>query len=161
MRKKVKILTVLLFVNLAIIWGNSLLPGSISGNISDFAKGIIKEIFVFLPDSGVQSGGVPIRKLGHFAEFMCFGILLHTRYVSIKLWKSDSKYYREIKNQINSKDLILSVILPGFMTAFIDETIQLFVPDRCGLIIDVWIDTSGMLTGFLITLILFLLKKSK
>lgn len=156
-----KILTVLLFVNQAVIWGNSLLPGSVSGNISDFVKEVIKKIFAFLPDGGEQSGGVPIRKLGHFMEFMCLGILLHARYICVRLLESDRKYYCEIKNQISGRDLIFSVIYPGFLTAFIDETIQLFIPGRCGLISDVWIDTSGMLTGFFIILFLVLVKKGK
>ncbi len=161
MKKKVKILTILLFINLAVIWGNSLLPGSVSGNISDFVKNTISKMLVFFPDEGNSSGGISIRKLGHFTEFMCLGILLHARYVCIRLWKENKKSYQGISEFVKNKDLISLVMFPGIMVALVDETIQLFIPGRCGVISDVWIDASGMLTGFLITVIFIIVKNSK
>ena len=74
------------------------------------------------------SGGGLLRKLAHFTEFATLGFLLSMlfRLKQRKIW----------------------YVLPlGVMTACMDETIQMFVPDRGPGILDVGIDTCGVLTG--------------
>ena len=44
------------------------------------------------------------------------------------------------------------MLFTGLLTAFIDETIQLFVKGRAGMIADVWIDFGGMTSGALVML---------
>lgn len=45
----------------------------------------------------------------------------------------------------------------GLLTAVIDETIQLNVPGRAGMITDVWLDFSGVLTGAVLMLVAFVI----
>lgn len=40
----------------------------------------------------------------------------------------------------------------GLSAALIDETIQLFIEGRAGMIADVWIDFAGVVTGALLLL---------
>lgn len=43
-------------------------------------------------------------------------------------------------------------VLTGLFIAFVDETIQLFVPGRSGEVRDMWIDFAGVALGTLIVL---------
>lgn len=119
----------LLILNLIFIWGNSLMPGSVSGAISDWVKSILQAIFSMSEDSG--SGGFWVRKLAHFTEFAALGVWFG--WLAAMLGKGK--------------------ILPffcGAAAACVDETIQCFVPDRGPGIRDVLIDSSGVLTGLLL-----------
>ena len=49
----------------------------------------------------------------------------------------------------------------GLLTAVIDETIQLFVEGRAGMIADVWIDFGGVVTGTLIMLGFYAVVRSR
>ena len=117
----------LLIANVLFIWGNSLLPGSVSGAISGWVRDALSFLFpggAAAPDSG---HGL-LRKLAHFTEFACLGALF--------AWLFGM--YR--------KPLFLA--LPcGFLIACADEIIQRFVPDRGPAFKDVLIDTSGVLVG--------------
>ncbi len=116
----------LIAVNLLFIWGNSLLPGEISGAISDAVKEFLAAL---LPGDGMEvSGGGLIRKLAHLTEFACLGGLL--------AWRS---------GMLRKKKGI--ALLLGFAAACVDETIQRFVPDRGPSLRDVLIDTGGVLLG--------------
>ena len=55
--------TLLLAANLALIWGNSMLPGSQSQEVSD---GFLRQ-FAFLPALLGENGPKLIRKIAHFA----------------------------------------------------------------------------------------------
>ena len=43
--KRLRLCTALLICNLIFIWGNSLLPGEVSGALSDWVKSILARIF--------------------------------------------------------------------------------------------------------------------
>lgn len=127
--KRMRLCAALLLCNLAFIWGNSLLPGQVSGAISDFVKDLLSGLF---DSTGEDStGGFLIRKLAHFTEFACLGGLL--------LW-----YFGML-----GKPKILAFPL-GTGAACIDETIQIFVPERGPGIRDVGIDCAGVLTGMIL-----------
>ena len=130
--KRLRICAALLAVNIAFIWGNSLLPGEISGAISDFVKSILQAI---LGTGESQSGGGLVRKLAHFTEFTCLGLLLRWLFgmLATKAWHNYSMPF-----------------LWGAAVAAVDETIQLFVPDRGPRITDVGIDTLGVVLGIVI-----------
>ncbi len=120
----------LLILNLIFIWGNSLMPGEISKAISLWVK------HLFFPSgSGVssQTGHGLLRKLAHFTEFGCLGMLLCWLCAMLRKrpWYS----------------LIYSVLV-----ACADEGIQCFVPDRGPGIRDVMIDTAGATLGMLFLL---------
>ena len=127
----------LLALNLIFIWGNSLLPGHISGAISDWAKEILKTILsAILPFRPSQGGnGGLLRKLAHFTEFTCLGLLLSWLFQMLR----EKKWER----------LTLPLIC-GIPVAAADETIQIFVPDRGPALKDVGIDTAGVLLGIVI-----------
>lgn len=70
----------------------------------------------------------PLRKLAHFSEYACMGILLYV------LW---SQWIRR------GRRLYLLIILWVFCSAATDEFHQLFVPGRYGSFADVLLDTCG------------------
>ena len=129
--KKAMILCiVLLCINLAVIWGNSLLPGEISGAFSRW----VKELLGFATD-GEDGGHGLLRKIAHFTEFSCLGLIL-------------SWLVRMLR-----RETVAHFLLPltaGFLAACVDETIQCFVPDRGPGIKDVGIDTAGVAFGVMI-----------
>ena len=127
--KRLRICTVLLICNLVFIWGNSLLPGEISGAFSDWVKQILQSLFSREPSQDTGSG--LLRKLAHFTEFTALGALLAWRFGMLAKGN-------------------LPAFLCGAGAACIDEAIQMFVPDRGPGIKDVLIDSSGVLTGMLL-----------
>ena len=137
-RKKLRLWLWLLAVNLVIIWGNSLLPGEISAAISNSVKNFLMKFLPAGPNKG-QSGGGLIRKLAHFMEFTCLGICF-------------SQIFR-FKTENKAKQLWLPFVC-GAAAAAIDELIQRFVPDRGPSVLDVGLDTLGVVMGiFIISLI--------
>lgn len=127
--KRLRTAKILLVLNLAFIWGNSLLPGELSGAFSDWVKNLILSL---LPaQSGVGVGGGLFRKLAHFTEFALLGACLG--------W---------LHGMVNQKAVY--ALAWGTAAACMDETIQRFVPGRGPSIRDVCIDTAGVLTGILL-----------
>jgi VanZ family protein len=128
--------TLLTGLMLCFIWGNSLLPGEISGRISDWVRDILA---VLMPGEvpGVTTGGGLLRKIAHFSEFTLLGMCLTWRCGLLKKKK-------------------ITALICGFGVACVDETIQVFVPDRGPGLKDVAIDTCGVAAGMAI---LFLANK--
>ena len=143
---RIRIWICLLTVNLLFIWGNSVLPGEVSGAISGWIKDIIHMLIPGGTDNPEAGHGL-LRKLGHFTEFACLGVCLSVliRMLRDKAWE----HY------------VLPLLL-GASAGGIDETIQMFVPDRGPDIRDVGIDTLGVVTGILtLTLVLGLKRRKK
>ena len=142
--RRLRLCTVLLGLNIAFIWGNSMLPGEISGALSD----LLKNALAWLLGTGQEYppvGGGLLRKLAHSTEFACLGWLLSwlVRMLRSKQWEH-----------------ILLPLLIGALVAAVDETIQLFVPGRGPGILDVGIDTLGCTLGIvLITLFFYVRRK--
>lgn len=115
----------LIFCCLAFIWGNSLMPGAVSQAISDG----VKELLGLPLDAGVQRSGLDlIRKLAHFTEFAALGWLIG--------W--------HIAMDGKNPGLALGL---GAAAACLDETIQIFTPDRGPGVKDVLLDSCGVLAG--------------
>lgn len=127
----------LLSLNLVFIWGNSLMPGEVSGQISRWIAELIGR-FLDLPVSETEGGHGLLRKLAHFSEFACLGALL--------CWRLGMM--RE-----TGKHLTALTLFGGLLTACVDETIQVFVPGRGPGLIDVWIDTSGAAVGMVLLIL--------
>jgi VanZ family protein len=141
--KRLRLCAALIVVNLCVIWGNSLLPGEISGAISNFVRDIIKAVFALLGfPPGQSSGGGLLRKIAHFTEFACLGGLLTWLFGMLR------------------KPTVLALGC-GFLAAAMDETIQRFVPDRGPSIFDVGIDTAGVAFGIGLLLIIHFIRKKK
>ena len=119
----------MIVLNLCFIWGNSMLPGAVSAAFSDWVKNLLAWM---LPANGTElSGGGLLRKLAHFTEFATLGFLMSMlfRLKQCKIWYA----------------------LPlGVLIACMDETIQMFVPDRGPSITDVGIDTCGVIAGMVL-----------
>lgn len=140
-QKYIRLCTVLILCNVAFIWGNSLMPGSISGAISGFVNDLVHMLFPS-PGQEPEAGHGLLRKLAHFTEFATLGVLLVWQF---RMW------------QVPRWAGYVLPLLGGFLVACGDETIQRFVPDRGPSLKDVGIDTLGTATGIvLITLILFI-----
>ena len=131
---KKRILDILIALNLALIWGNSMLTGLSSEAVSG---GILALLGRFLPVLLTEAGHTLLRKAAHFSEFALLGLLYCGR-------------HRLVKGEA-------PVHLMGFglAVACIDETIQIFTPGRASSLIDVWIDASGFALGLLLIVIFY------
>lgn len=142
--RRLAVCLLLLCLNLVFIWGNSLLPGSISGLLSTEVKVWLLGLFPGLAGAGSDSGHT-IRKLAHFLEFCCLGMCLRSL------------------ARLRERSRLQQLLLPwmgGVLAACADETIQRFVPDRGPALLDVGIDTLGVTLGVgIISLIYFLKEK--
>ena len=127
--KRLRLCITLLICNLIFIWGNSLLPGEISGAFSDWVKSILAKLSPM--DMEPHTGGGLLRKLAHFSEFTALGMCLAWLHGMLQKGK-------------------LRPFLWGVLAASVDETIQRFVPDRGPSVKDVCIDSAGVLTGIIL-----------
>lgn len=119
---------------LCFIWGNSLLPGKDSGNLSGFVGMLLQKLLPFL-DLQSETGMYLLRKAAHFSEFAALGMSFAWLFGML------------------SEKRLWSLSLPlisGATAAAIDETIQIFSPDRGPSIKDVCIDTCGVITGIVV-----------
>ena len=115
---------------LVFIWGNSLLPAGISGQISGAVKALLDGLFP-PGEGGAPSGDGLLRKFAHFAEFGMLGLCLGWLFGMLgKKWPVP--------------------FLLGTAAACVDETIQIFVPGRGPGIRDVCIDSCGVAAGMLL-----------
>ncbi len=138
-RSKLLICGALILLMLCLIWGNSMLPGKASGNVSGWFGRLLGQILpVFGPDN--PNGSFLLRKCAHFTEFCLLGTLL--------CWMSAMCQQK--------KRWVFSIAFGcGALTAAIDECIQLFVPERHGCGEDVLLDCCGVATGVLLVLLVF------
>ena len=131
MKKQRILCAVLIVLNLVLIWGNSALPGGVSTELSDGFLAMLGRNVPFL----AWIGSMLIRKLAHFSEFACLGLLLG--------WLFHGEAERGFRG-------FAVPALVGILAACVDETIQRFVPGRESSLIDVWIDIGGVCTGILL-----------
>ena len=129
--KRMRLCVTLILCCLVFIWGNSLLPGSVSGAISDFFKRILQGLFEQGESDSSGMLGFLVRKTAHFTEFTALGLSLCWLFGMLK------------------KGSLLPVLCGG-LAACVDETIQAFVPGRGPSVRDVCIDTSGVLLGVIL-----------
>ena len=129
-QKRMRLCVALLIVNLIFIWGNSLLPGTVSGAFSQWVRDLLAQLLPGMSDSPQEGHGL-LRKLAHFTEFTCLGMSLSWLFAML-----DKKFYIPL--------------LCGFLVACTDETIQCFIPDRGPAVKDVLIDTAGVAVGIAI-----------
>lgn len=136
-KKKMILCALLLIAMLAFIWGNSLRTGTESGATSGMLMEWINQ-FLHLDEQTANTLHLVIRKIAHFTEFACLGLLL-ARWFGMTGEKNGHLFYMPL--------------LFGLLAACVDETIQVFVLDRTPSLIDVWIDTGGIVSGISAVLI--------
>ena len=139
--RKIRVFAVVSALTVVFIWGNSILPASVSGSISHF----FADIFHGISGSGANSDEI-IRKVAHFAEFAVLGVWLTTLFSLLKIDKAIR---------------VMSVVCCGMFFPLLDETIQMF-NDRGPSVRDIWIDIAGYTLGSLIVaLIVVITRKMK
>ena len=143
--KRVILATVLLLATLAFIWGNSMTPGTESHEMSG---GILQWIsrFLNLSASSEEILHLLIRKAAHFCEFALLGLLLT---------------WRVGMTGRSGANLCCPALLGGLLAACMDETIQIFSEGRSSSLLDVWLDTCGVLAGMAVLLIGYHLIRNK
>lgn len=118
---------------LCIIWGNSMLPGSVSSTISSQAsQGILSVIYSLIPNLPFDfySFHSFIRKAAHFGEYALLGICT----------------YQWMKTYSIKKSLYYAFVI-CIICASADELIQYFTPNRLSKLSDVVLDSIGALCG--------------
>ena len=140
-QKKIRLWVFVIICNIIFIWGNSLLPGSVSGAISKFVSYVIFRVILGGDGVGGTGHGL-LRKVAHFTEFACLGVFS----CRLLFWIKKPQW------------LALGV---AFLVACSDETIQRFVPDRGPSFKDVLIDCSGALTGMILLFVGYAYVKHK
>ena len=115
--------------------------------VGDDSSGLSRKITsIFFKSEEMISKAEPyIRKLAHLSEYTLGGMLFMALFSTYN-WKEKNK--------------ILISVLIGIWYAITDEVHQLFISNRSGSIIDVWIDSIGIALGvFIILFIIKILKK--
>ena len=135
-KKRMILCILLLAAVLSFICGNSLASGETSGNLSGKIMQWINTV-LRLDEGGADILHRLIRKGAHFTEFACLGLLLTWLFGMMGEKKGH---------------LFCMPLLFGMMAACVDETIQVFVPDRGPSPVDIWIDTCGVAAGIVILL---------
>ena len=126
---KKHLLTILILLNLALIWGNSMMTGLSSEAVSG---GVLEFLGRFIPALLTEAGHTFLRKAAHFSEFALLALLFCGRY------------------RLVHRSTPFHLMSFGLAVACIDETIQIFTPGRASSLIDVWIDTAGFALGFVV-----------
>jgi len=125
--KYIKYIPVILWT--AFIFFNSLMPAEESSHMSfgvmAMVQKLLQSIHIIIEEETLH---FLVRKAAHFTEYAVLGVLT--------------------KNASENKYKILIVI--GFITPIIDETIQYFVPGRAMAFRDMCIDAAGFFTGALL-----------
>ena len=124
------ILSLLLVGNLCFIWGNSLMGKAES---HDLSLGVLELLPGFLRALIPNTEQLLhlVRKLAHFTEFACLGVL------SLGLLA----VWRKVRPHP-----VVHLLCGGFFAAAIDETIQIF-SHRGSQLQDVWLDFAGFSVG--------------
>ncbi len=138
------IFMILTALSIAFAFVHSMMPASVSSAESNGFAMLLRNSLRFF---GVTPHAVPglVRKLAHFTEFSVIGAMLTSCAYSF--------------DRIKPYRYLIQIFFTGLLTAVIDETIQLFVEGRAGMIADVWIDFSGVLTGTAVMLLFYTIYK--
>ena len=119
---------VLLALWVCVIWGHSLVPGAGSDAESLSVVGVTRMLFETFGVTDEHVMNVIVRKTGHFCEFAILGLLA----LNALRPRLARPFWRLVP---------LSAI--WVLVPLVDETIQLFVPGRAGMVADVLLDMCG------------------
>lgn len=129
-----------LLVWVAFVWGHSLVGGVASSAESGRVVALLRPVFEALGVTDADLMTFVVRKCAHFSEYAVLGAIA-TRFWTLVASEAEPGLRRRV------------LLAGGALTALVpclDETIQLFVPGRCGSARDVLIDLCGAVTGALI-----------
>lgn len=138
------ILIIVCILIIVFIFSQSLMAGNTSSKQS---LGFVSGINSFLSMLGIkfQFTNIMARKTAHFLEFFILGVFL--------TFAANTYTNKPIKK-------LPTIFFVSLATAVADESIQLFIPGRAGMVQDILLDFSGAAVGtFLIIFLLFLSRK--
>ena len=124
----------LVVVLTAVIFVNSSLPATESGKLSGFVAQFVAQLSQLLDIELKGDVEHTIRKLAHFLEFACLGLLWCKTFASFRVSNRTSTGY---------------ILLLCLLTAVTDEYIQLFSLGREGKVMAVLLDFSGAACAWL------------
>lgn len=124
----------LVVVLTAVIFVNSSLPATESGKLSGFVAQFVAQLAQLVDITLKGDVEHTIRKLAHFLEFACLGLLWCKTFASFRVSNRTSTGY---------------ILLLCLLTAVTDEYIQLFSLGREGRVMDVLLDFSGAACAWL------------
>lgn len=137
--KKIWIIRIILFV-LIILWAVTVFNMSNQQGVE--SSGLSKKITALFFESKelIEKIEPIIRKIAHLSEYALGGALFISLFLTY--------------NWSNKRRISISILL-GIWYAILDEIHQLFVPFRNGNIIDVCIDTIGIVLGIVFIMIFY------
>ena len=124
----------LVVVLTAVIFVNSSLPATESGKLSGFVAQFVAQLSQLLDITLKGDVEHTIRKLAHFLEFACLGLLWCKVFASFHVSNRTSNGY---------------ILLFCLLAAVVDEYIQLSSVGRDGKVPDVLLDFSGAFCAWL------------
>lgn len=127
-RRRAWLLALLAWV--AVIWGHSLLGGDVSGRESGIVVEVLRPVFELVGVTDENLMSFVVRKCAHFSEYTVLGIVV---YGNIRV--------------AGSRASAGAFLLAGLAVAPLDESLQLLVPGRSGMLRDVLIDLAGLAVG--------------
>ena len=139
------ILTILIILTLAFIWGNSLMPRDESTEMSTWALRHFNEVLGRISGKPLTVSEHFLRKLAHFTEFAVLGMEMLARAIPISVFWDSLPEAQPRKAPLDRKACIVTAVC-GLAAAMIDESLQGF-SDRSPQISDVFLDFAGFLAG--------------
>ena len=121
------------------VWGHSLVGGAASSAESGRVVALLRPLFEATGVTDLDLMTFVVRKCAHFTEYMVLGIL--------------ATHAFDLEGR-RTFDVLLPTAVFLLLVPSIDETIQLFVPGRAGMITDVMIDCCGATTGVVLRYLL-------
>lgn len=139
-RPRAILFAVLVLLLLCFIWGQSMLPRTVSARESSFLMRLLKPL---LDPKGLISSKVfhhYLRKAAHFTEYAALGFCMSGLLLSVE-WRRE-------------RMRIPTAVLACLLIAVADEGIQLVSVDRGAQLRDVALDFCGALVGLALFLLL-------
>ena len=133
-KRKFRFWLILSLLWLAVIFWQSSMPARTSHTESRGLLAALQPIFPFLTHH-------LLRKLAHFLSFALLGIFF-------------TGMFRNARGF-----LLLKPLSCCLFAALCDETLQLYVEGRAGMLTDVWLDFAGALTGTLLMWLIYKIRK--
>ena len=144
-KKAITVMSVIIVLTLAVIWGHSCMNREDSSEESGFVYNLLCPFFeIFMGKGNVSE--LFIRKLAHFTEFTVLGLEL--------------RLFFNMVLPVKGLILLINSWIAGTFCALIDEMVQIF-SERGPEIADVWLDSSGCMTGVLVMTMIIVLHNKR
>lgn len=138
------------------VWGHSLVPGVASDAESLSVVARVSPLLGALGIRGTHAMNHVVRKLGHFSEYLVLGIV--ASWALRPAEKSCAVGGPSLKDGVARAGTWTTLAVCALVPC-VDETIQLFIPRRSGMLSDVCLDMVGCACGLLATRALCALRR--